>query len=109
MVFAWDEAAVATLKKLYRKGLTGTQIAIELGGITRNAVIGKIKRMGLRYQAYAEGYRKPPNKRGHHPGGPPGPRKLTGYYNPPERETPYFPPEPGEPPTMARCTLLQLT
>lgn len=45
---AWAVENVETLKKLYADGLSGTQIAAVLGGgITRNAVIGKIHRLGL--------------------------------------------------------------
>ena len=35
------------LKKLWTDGLSASQIAAELGGITRNAVIGKVHRLGL--------------------------------------------------------------
>src|SRR5690606_23121294 len=35
------------LKKLWSDGLSASQIAAELGGITRNAVIGKVHRLGL--------------------------------------------------------------
>jgi GcrA cell cycle regulator len=35
------------LKKLWADGLSASQIAAELGGITRNAVIGKVHRLGL--------------------------------------------------------------
>src|SRR6201998_2311518 len=35
------------LKKLWGEGLSASQIAAELGGITRNAVIGKVHRLGL--------------------------------------------------------------
>jgi len=38
---------VELLKKLWSDGLSASQIAAELGGITRNAVIGKVHRLGL--------------------------------------------------------------
>jgi GcrA cell cycle regulator len=38
---------VELLKKLWADGLSASQIAAELGGITRNAVIGKVHRLGL--------------------------------------------------------------
>jgi GcrA cell cycle regulator len=38
---------VELLKKLWSEGLSASQIAAELGGITRNAVIGKVHRLGL--------------------------------------------------------------
>ena len=43
----WTEARVALLRKLWAEGLSASQIAKELGGVTRNAVIGKIHRLGL--------------------------------------------------------------
>ncbi|PWE18833.1 GcrA cell cycle regulator [Marinicauda salina] len=44
---AWTEERVETLKKLWAEGLSASQIAKELGGVTRNAVIGKVHRLGL--------------------------------------------------------------
>src|ERR1700726_4879491 len=44
---SWTEERVETLKKLWADGLSASQIATELGGITRNAVIGKVHRLGL--------------------------------------------------------------
>lgn len=44
---AWTEDRVATLTKLWADGLSASQIAKELGGVTRNAVIGKVHRLGL--------------------------------------------------------------
>ena len=42
-----DRRTGRTLKKLWADGLSASQIAAELGGITRNAVIGKVHRLGL--------------------------------------------------------------
>ncbi len=44
---AWTEDRVETLKKLWAEGLSASQIAGRLGGVTRNAVIGKVHRLGL--------------------------------------------------------------
>lgn len=44
---AWTDARVDTLKSLWKKGLSASQIAEELGEVTRNAVIGKAHRLGL--------------------------------------------------------------
>ncbi len=44
---SWTDERVETLKKLWGDGLSASQIAAELGGITRNAVIGKVHRLGL--------------------------------------------------------------
>jgi GcrA cell cycle regulator len=43
----WSDERVELLKKLWNDGLSASQIAAELGGITRNAVIGKVHRLGL--------------------------------------------------------------
>lgn len=45
---AWTDDRVQTLSRLWREGLSASQIACALsGGITRNAVIGKVHRLGL--------------------------------------------------------------
>lgn len=44
---AWTEDRVELLKKLWMEGLSASQIAAKMGGITRNAVIGKVHRLGL--------------------------------------------------------------
>ena len=44
---AWTDDRIAKLKKMWEKGLTASQIAGELGDVTRNAVIGKAHRLGL--------------------------------------------------------------
>lgn len=43
----WNEERVALLRKLWAEGLSASQIAKQLGGVTRNAVIGKVHRLGL--------------------------------------------------------------
>jgi GcrA cell cycle regulator len=44
---SWTDERVGTLKKLWLDGLSASQIAKQLGGVTRNAVIGKVHRLGL--------------------------------------------------------------
>ena len=44
---SWTDERVELLKKLWTDGLSASQIAAELGGVTRNAVIGKVHRLGL--------------------------------------------------------------
>lgn len=44
---AWTEDRVEVLSKLWAEGLSASQIAKQLGGVTRNAVIGKVHRLGL--------------------------------------------------------------
>ena len=43
----WTEARVDKLKTLWEDGLSASQIAENLGDVTRNAVIGKTHRLGL--------------------------------------------------------------
>lgn len=43
----WTEERVELLRKLWNDGLSASQIAGELGAVTRNAVIGKVHRLGL--------------------------------------------------------------
>ncbi len=43
----WTDERVENLKKLWQDGLSASQIAKQLGGVTRNAVIGKVHRLGL--------------------------------------------------------------
>ncbi|MEE8098453.1 MAG: GcrA family cell cycle regulator [Hyphomicrobium sp.] len=44
---AWTDDRVDLLKKLWAEGLSASQIAGRLGSVTRNAVIGKVHRLGL--------------------------------------------------------------
>lgn len=43
----WTDERVEALKKLWSEGLSASQIASRLGEVTRNAVIGKVHRLGL--------------------------------------------------------------
>ena len=44
---SWTDERIDQLKAMWEKGLTASQIAEELGGVSRNAVIGKAHRLGL--------------------------------------------------------------
>lgn len=44
---SWTDDRVTLLRKLWGDGFSASQIANELGGVTRNAVIGKAHRLGL--------------------------------------------------------------
>lgn len=44
---SWTDERVSVLKKLWGEGHTAAEIAKELGGVTRNAVIGKAHRLKL--------------------------------------------------------------
>ncbi|PCD02881.1 GcrA cell cycle regulator [Sphingomonas spermidinifaciens] len=45
---SWTEERIDTLTRMWESGMTASQIAEELGGISRNAVIGKAHRLGLK-------------------------------------------------------------
>jgi GcrA cell cycle regulator len=44
---SWTDERIERLKKMWAQGATASQIADELGGVSRNAVIGKAHRLGL--------------------------------------------------------------
>ncbi|HEV2818064.1 MAG TPA: GcrA family cell cycle regulator [Allosphingosinicella sp.] len=44
---SWTDERIERLKALWTKGMTASHIADELGGVSRNAVIGKAHRLGL--------------------------------------------------------------
>ncbi|MEX1660215.1 GcrA family cell cycle regulator [Thioclava sp. 15-R06ZXC-3] len=48
---SWTDERVDLLKKMWSEGQSASQIAKELGGVTRNAVIGKVHRLGLSNRA----------------------------------------------------------
>ena len=52
---SWTDERVETLKKMWADGQSASQIAKELGGVTRNAVIGKVHRLGLSNRAGGPG------------------------------------------------------
>ena len=43
----WTDERVELLRKLWSEGLSASQIAAQLGGVSRNAVIGKVHRLKL--------------------------------------------------------------
>ncbi|ASJ92023.1 GcrA family cell cycle regulator [Porphyrobacter sp. CACIAM 03H1] len=45
---SWTDERIATLRKMWEGGATASEIATELGGVSRNAVIGKAHRLGLK-------------------------------------------------------------
>ena len=52
---SWTDERVETLKRMWGEGQSASQIAKELGGVTRNAVIGKVHRLGLSGRAKPAG------------------------------------------------------
>src|SRR6516164_9885922 len=64
---AWNDERVELLKKLWSDGLSASQIAGRLGGVTRNAVIGKVHRLGLSGRATSSRSSSPRPRRAHVP------------------------------------------
>ena len=52
---SWSDERVEILKKMWGEGQSASVIAKELGGVTRNAVIGKVHRLGLSNRAGGAG------------------------------------------------------
>src|ERR1700690_3274022 len=71
----WTDERVELLKRLWLDGLSASQIAKQLGGVTRNAVIGKVHRLGLSGGALPS---QPPPRPAHTP----APRRVEAVHAP---------------------------
>lgn len=60
----WTEERVTELRGHFDAGLSATEIACEIGGLTRNAVLGKLHRLGLTNQRPRIRQRARPNREG---------------------------------------------
>ena len=87
---AWTEDRVEILTKLWAEGLSASQIAKKLGGVTRNAVIGKVQRLGLSGRATPSRPRKatsksstPRMRKTSAPSAPRAPRQVVAAAAPP--------------------------
>ncbi|TGD94717.1 GcrA family cell cycle regulator [Methylobacterium nonmethylotrophicum] len=76
---SWTKERVELLKRLWSEGKSASQIAAEIGGVSRNAVIGKVHRLGL------AGRIVKPN------GAPPAGRKARGEAELPAAPAPETP------------------
>ncbi|RME67195.1 MAG: global cell cycle regulator GcrA-like protein, partial [Alphaproteobacteria bacterium] len=59
---SWTDERIAKLRKLWDDGLSASQIAQKLGNVTRNAVIGKAHRLGLKARPSPVKQETPPPK-----------------------------------------------
>ena len=77
----WTDERVELLKKLWLDGLSASQIAKQLGGVTRNAVIGKVHRLGLSGRAAPSQPARPVFKapRPPRPVQAPAPRRIEAF------------------------------
>ncbi len=111
---AWSHDRTELLKKLWADGLSASQIAGELGGITRNAVIGKVHRLGLSGRLKATStprQRKPrPHLIRQERQAPAGTTALSlAYANPEEDAPPVIEQYDSTIPLGQRRTLLELS
>ncbi|MDZ7906480.1 MAG: GcrA family cell cycle regulator [Cypionkella sp.] len=83
---SWTDERVETLKRMWTEGQSASQIAKELGGVTRNAVIGKVHRLGLSNREEDEGEAAAP--------APAAAAKAEAPAAPPKAVEPAAPPPP---------------
>jgi GcrA cell cycle regulator len=88
---SWTDERIDRLKTMWEKGMTASQIAEDLGGVSRNAVIGKAHRLGLQSRPSPVKANEPAATPT--PKAPPAPRTVSAA--PP-------PPPPPSPPPAAR-------
>ncbi|PSL19706.1 GcrA family cell cycle regulator [Shimia abyssi] len=99
---SWTDERVELLKKLWGEGQSASQIAKELGGVTRNAVIGKVHRLGLsnRSTGGAKADAKPKvetkPKPAPKPKAPPAPKPKVAESKPEPKTEPAVPPKPAQ-------------
>ncbi|EEW56642.1 GcrA cell cycle regulator [Epibacterium sp. DP7N7-1] len=101
---SWTDERVELLKKMWGEGQSASQIAKELGGVTRNAVIGKVHRLGLSNRttgggskAAAEPKEKPAPKAAAKPKAQPKTEPARPVTPEPMAEAPAAEPKPSTP------------
>lgn len=107
----WTDDRVDLLKKLWTEGASASAIAKELGGITRNSVIGKRLRLGLPTRGKGSDSAQPRERKPRRPRDPVTLRHIAA------KEAPLVPPDPLPQermddqtiPLAQRCTLMDLT
>ena len=94
---SWTDERIATLKKMWEGGSTASQIADELGGVSRNAVIGKAHRLGLkaRPSPVKPNEDKPEPKKAAAPSAPKAPVRKAVPTPPAPRPAPQAAPAPA--------------
>jgi len=115
---SWTEDRVERLKQLWNDGMSASQIAKQLGEVTRNAVIGKVHRLGLSHRGSGSGEAAPaeeaqsePEPSGAPPADPPKPEETRQDAKPPAVADASQPRPPGQPTREeeeARATLAEI-
>ncbi len=85
---SWTDERIDRLKTMWEKGMTASQIAEDLGGVSRNAVIGKAHRLGLQS--------RPSPVKANEPSAAPAPKAAAPRVAAPP------PPPPPPPPSAPR-------
>src|SRR5687768_12953864 len=99
---SWTEERIERLKKMWKDGATASQIADELGGVSRNAVIGKAHRLGLEQRPSPVKHEDKDKKAASAPAAAkPAPRQDGPA---PRTVTPSAPADPTKPPTVNRSS-----
>lgn len=102
---SWSDERISTLKKMWQQGKSASEIAEKLGGVTRNAVIGKAHRLGL--SGRPSPITKPaPVKKAAAPAAkkPAAPAPKKSYVAPKAVATPAPAKKPVPPPTVAKAS-----
>lgn len=94
---SWTDDRVETLKKMWTEGQSASQIAKELGGVTRNAVIGKVHRLGLSNRATPA---KAADKDAAKAKSAEAPKRAAAKEAPAKAAEPAAKPEPKDPPRI---------
>ncbi len=97
---SWTDERVETLKKLWQDGHSASQIAKQLGGVTRNAVIGKVHRLGLSGRATPSTPARPMYK-------PQRPARIASTPSHPVNHAPSHAPVVRREPVVARPVVSQ--
>ncbi|RJF94543.1 GcrA cell cycle regulator [Oleomonas cavernae] len=112
---SWTDERIASLRELWEQGLSASQIAAKLGNITRNAVIGKVHRLGLSGRPSPVRAERPaPAPRAERPAPAPRPVRVLPASEPvakaaaPARVVQAAPAPAPEPEPMVRATLLSI-
>ncbi|MGG7565294.1 GcrA family cell cycle regulator [Rhodovulum sp. DZ06] len=101
---SWTDERVEALKAMWNEGKSASQIAKALGGVTRNAVIGKVHRLGLSNRTGARGAAKDaaaPAAEAPAPAAAPAPEPAAKAEEPPAAPARAAEPEPAPEPAPA--------
>jgi GcrA cell cycle regulator len=98
---SWTDERVELLKKMWAEGKSASTIAKELGSVTRNAVIGKVHRLGLASRVGGEGEAAEPAEpapvASAAPAAPVAPEPVAAAPEPKAEPEPVAPPPAREP------------